>query len=103
MELRELVAEAAQSLARLDADRLEDMVLSCEELNRSFESGQKEISIPDPRGTQRDMAALAQVLEATRSNLAVINRLRDLHARRTEYVVASNQDIENSEVSDGIY
>jgi hypothetical protein len=103
MDLRELVAEATQSLARLDADRLEDMALSCEELNREFDSGQNQISISDACATQRDMTALAKVLEATRSNLAVMNRLKELHDRRAENAATRNSGIQKSEVSDGIH
>ena len=33
-ELKELVVEASRALARLDADRLEEMALSCQALNR---------------------------------------------------------------------
>jgi hypothetical protein len=35
-ELRELVVEASQALARLDSNRLEELALSCQALNRDF-------------------------------------------------------------------
>lgn len=99
--LRELVRDAAQSLARLDADRLEELALSCEELNRDLVPGRVEIPVRDPLGMERDMAALARVLEATRSNLAVMNRLRKLHARRTEYLAGGDAELKSAEVPDG--
>ena len=33
-EIREVIAEASQALARLDADRLEELALACQALNR---------------------------------------------------------------------
>jgi hypothetical protein len=35
-ELKELVVEASRALARLDADRLEELALSCQALNRDL-------------------------------------------------------------------
>lgn len=84
-ELRVLVAEAAESLAKLDAERLEEMVLSCEVLNRDLTAGGRSQLRIEAHAAVKEMAALAQVLQATRSNLAVMNRLRESHARRTEY------------------
>ncbi len=92
-KLKELVVEASQALARLDADRLEELALSCQALNRDLGDG--DLSLLD--GSARaalacevkeasgDMAVLDRVLEATRVNLEVMNRLRDLRAGRLEY------------------
>jgi hypothetical protein len=84
-ELKVLVAEAAQSLARLDVDRLEEMALSCQALNRGLTVERRLQLQVEARAAAKEMAALARVLQATRSNLAVMNRLRELGARRTEY------------------
>jgi hypothetical protein len=35
-KLKELVVEASRALARLDADRLEELALSCQALNREL-------------------------------------------------------------------
>lgn len=91
--LKQLVVEASQALARLDADRLEELALSCQALNRSL--GEGDLALLDEsahaalaceaREATGDLAVLGRVLEATRVNLEVMNRLRDLRAGRLEY------------------
>jgi aminopeptidase N len=87
-ELKRLVSEASQALARLDAERLEELALSCQALNR-------ELAHLNPEGRAAlarqaaeaagDMAVFARVLDATRANLNVMNRLRELHQGQLEY------------------
>jgi len=123
-ELRQLVMEASQALARLDAGRLEELALSCKALNRELArpplagvhsdlpaSGLPISDLPisdlpvsdlpvsdlpirdlrhaslarQAREAQADMAVFARVLDATRDNLHVLSRLRDLRAGRLEY------------------
>jgi hypothetical protein len=43
------------------------------------------------------------VLEATRTNVAVMNRLRELHARRAEYFVDHQARTSATEVLDGLH
>ncbi len=87
-ELRELVAEASRALARLDADRLEELALCCRALNRDRtpedSEGRRELA-RQAKETTGDMEVFAQVLEATRANLNVMNRLRELREGRLEY------------------
>jgi hypothetical protein len=86
--LKELVVEASRSLARLDADRLEELALSCQALNRDFASAnaeQRKALAVQSRESVGDMAVFARVLEATRANLNVMNRLRELRGSRLEY------------------
>jgi hypothetical protein len=93
LKMKELVAEASQALARLDADRLEELALSCQALNRDL--AQNELAHGDAAGraalaveckeAHGDMAVFARVLEATRANLNVMSRLRELRAGRLEY------------------
>ncbi len=85
-ELRELVVEASQALARLDADRLEELALSCQLLNRDLKSAGAADRGRLAREAAGDMAVYARVLEATRANLKVMHRLRELHAGRLEYL-----------------
>jgi len=88
-ELKELVKEASQALARLDADRLEELALSCQALNRELAPAGKPRRADLARQSREaagEMAVLSRVLEATRSNLNVMNRLRELRAGRFEYV-----------------
>jgi hypothetical protein len=102
--LRELVVEASRALTQLDADRLEELALSCQALTREWaqardrDLGQESSRDPSPmkeserqrlvreaRDAQRDMALFARVLDATRANVQVVERLRALRAGRLEY------------------
>jgi hypothetical protein len=83
--LKELLAEATRALAQLDADRLEELALCCQALNRDLESGGSAAWIDmarQAREARADLALFGRVLDATRSNLAVMRRLRDLRAGR---------------------
>ena len=87
-KLREIVVEASRALARLDATRLEELALSCQMLNRGLAETDCEargaLSV-ESKEAQGDMAVFARVLEATRANLVVMNRLRELREGRLEY------------------
>ena len=87
-KLKELVAEASRALAQLDADRLEELALCCQALNRDLaqmDGDARAALIPEAREAEGDMAVFARVLDATRANLNVMNRLRELRAGRLEY------------------
>jgi aminopeptidase N len=87
-ELKELVVEASRALARLDADRLEELALSCQALNRDLtpvSAEGRKVLARQAREAACDMATFARVLEATHANLNVMNRLRDLRTGRLEY------------------
>jgi hypothetical protein len=87
-ELRALVVEASLALARLDADRLEELALSCRALNRDLSgwSGQEQVAMArERRELTGEMAVFERVLEATRANLDVMSRLRRLHEEQWEY------------------
>jgi hypothetical protein len=86
--LKELVAEASQALAHLDAERLEELALSCQALNRDLVLGDQDSRnalAAESREAVGDMAVFARVLDATRANLHVMNRLRELREGRLEY------------------
>ena len=88
LDLKELVIEASRALAQLDASRLEELALSCQALNRVFaDSGVESRArlVGQARKASKDMEAFARILDATRGNLGVINRLRELRAGRLEY------------------
>ncbi len=71
-ELKELVIEASRALARLDADRLEELALSCQALNRDLPlpaSPERAALAVEARAAAGEMAAFARVIEATRANL----------------------------------
>ena len=86
-ELKQLVMEASRALALLDAGRLEELALSCQALNRDLgTSGRADRPrmARQAREAAAEMAVLGRVLEATRGNLEVMNRLRELRAGRLE-------------------
>jgi hypothetical protein len=87
-QMKDLVAEASRALARLDADRLEELALSCQALNRALPPASEEegrLLAAEARDATGEMAVFRRVLEATRANLNVMNRLRELRAGRLEY------------------
>lgn len=82
-ELKQIIAEASQALACLDADRLDELAGCCQALNRDLPSrNELERQAMEARA---DMAVLGHVLEATRANLNVMRRLRDLRMNMAEY------------------
>jgi hypothetical protein len=87
-ELKELVTEATHALARLDVARLEELALSCQALTqlptpRTIE--EREAFVRQARAARGEMAVFARVLEATRANLKVMERLRELRAGTAGY------------------
>jgi aminopeptidase N len=87
-KLKDLVVEASRSLALLDADRLEELALSCRTLNRRLApldaEARAELKL-EAAEAAGDMAVFGRVLEATRANLEVMRRLRRLRAGCLEY------------------
>src|SRR6202021_1865741 len=63
LEMKELVREASAALARLDAERLEELARCCQALNRDL---RKRSGVQGPRepGAQLGAALVAQVREA---------------------------------------
>ena len=102
-ELKELVIAASSALANLDVNRLEELALSCEALNRDMETfspgfspdERRELADQATRATA-DMAVFARVLDATRSNLKVMRRLGQLRAERLEYKLEYKEDLVTS-------
>ena len=87
-QLRALVTEATRALARLDVGRLQELALSCEALTRMPlpETRQQREEIGGQAAAARcDMAVFARVLEATRANVKVVERLRELRTGNLEY------------------
>lgn len=83
-----LVTEASRSLAQLDAERLEELALCCQALNRDMvraDGLRRRALATEAREATGDMAVFGRVLEVTRANLNVMNRIQELHAGRLEY------------------
>jgi hypothetical protein len=103
-KLKQLVVEASQALAQLDAGRLEELALSCQALNRDLPAASSEDRARLARQAQEaagEMAVFARVLEVTRANLNVMNRLRELRAGRLEYSEAQARGWSRGENSHG--
>jgi hypothetical protein len=86
--LKELVVEASRALAHLNAERLEELALSCEALTRTLgvSAGRDGAALADrAREAVGEMAVFARVLDATQANLNVMKRLRELRSGRSEY------------------
>lgn len=87
-DLRALVTEASEALAKLDAERLEELAQSCRLLNGKQEPGDGgagETMRFRAREAVAQMAVFGRVLEATRANLDVMNRLGEMRGGRLEY------------------
>lgn len=87
-QLQQLIAEASQALARLDATRLEELALSCRALtgmSNPKKAHERRFLTQQARDAQSDMAVFARVIEATRANLNVMDRLHALRAGSVEY------------------
>jgi len=90
--LKELVVEASRALARLDANRLEELALSCQALNRDLarmDGDARKALLSQAKAASGDMTVLARVLDATRSNLDVMHRLRERRLGQLEYRAGS--------------
>jgi len=104
-ELKELVCEASHALACLDTKRLEELAHSCQALNRELapmNSTAREDLARQAREATEEMAVFSRVMEATRANLNVMNRLRELRAGRLEYGEAQTQPWAGTESGNGI-
>lgn len=87
-ELKVMVAEASRALARLDSERLEELALTCHALNRNLAPSSvvaRTALATEAREATKEIAVLARILEATRSNADVLRRLRELRGSRLEY------------------
>ena len=103
-ELKSLVLEASKALSRLDADRLEGLALSCRALNcdlKPLTPEQRTLLTRQAREAAGDMATFARVLEATKANLGVMNRLREMRMARLESIHRQADGTADAETVDG--
>lgn len=96
-ELKQVVREASRALALLDANRLEELGCACRAL-RCDPMDATELR-RQARAAAGEMAVLARVLDATRANLQVMNRLKDLREGRNSYAEIDGGQI--AEAADG--
>jgi hypothetical protein len=86
--IKELVREASAALARLDAERLEELARCCKALNRDFEkrpAADRAALAAQAREAAGEFVVFTRVLEATRTNLEVMMRLHALQQEQLEY------------------
>ncbi len=90
-QLKAIVREASEALARLDAARLEELAHSCRLLNRSLpQLPRNEFSIQASQAA-REIVLLGRVLEATGANLHVMRRFHQLRAGEAGYAESAVQ------------
>jgi hypothetical protein len=87
LELRNIFAEATLALAHLDSDRLEQMRLSCAALVRDDATGGgvRTSVYSGCTDAWMEIAVLMRVLDATKANLDVMRRLREMCSAQLEY------------------
>jgi len=86
--LKEIVFEASRALARLDADRLEELALSCQALNRDYSAASlqdRSLLAAEARETNREMKVFSRILDMTQANLGVLDRSRERQSECLEY------------------
>ena len=79
VNLKEILSEASQALAQVDAQRLEAMALYCETL-----LVEPVRAATDHCEVTEELAIFERVLEATRANLRAMRRLRELRATHVD-------------------
>lgn len=103
--LRQIVQEASQALARLDPGRLEGLARECAVLQHDVQVAdalERAEMAREARLAVGDMAVFARVLEATRCNLEVMRRLRDLRQGSREYAIPGGRSELQVERAHGI-
>lgn len=87
-DVKDIVVDARRALARLDAERLEEIAMSCQALDHALSQEDVEGGCELQRAggaAKQEMAVLARVLEMTQANRNVLNRGREMRATRLEY------------------
>lgn len=83
-----ILTDAADALARLDAERLEQLASSCQGFFCSVEPADIAscVALKDiVRAASGEMGMLARLLEVTRINLDILSRLRTCRTNELEY------------------
>lgn len=99
--LKNIVIEASQALARLDAARLEELAISCRMLMDHLAA--RPVGHLDQEASEaaRQMVPLGRVLDATRANLRVLQHLQRLRAGVAGYAHGAGQRWTYTESSNG--
>jgi hypothetical protein len=103
-DLKAMVAEASRALALLNADRLEELAVSCRALSQDATGAEVEERIALARealDAEGDLAVFGRVLEATHANLKVMRRLQELRAGAPGYGPREVCALKDREPGDG--
>ncbi len=84
-ELRRTLVEASKALARLDADRLEELALCCVALIETEKLPEVQPAGPATGDAARELSVLNRMLDSTCANLRIMHGLRDGKAHQLEY------------------
>jgi hypothetical protein len=104
LRLKELIEEATQALSQLDAERLDELALSCQALNRGCSLDQPTecaMNAGEARQAIPAMHVFSRVLEATRTNLEFMNRLNKPGCGRLEYRTVAERKWESGWIGHG--
>jgi hypothetical protein len=99
--LKDIILEASRALALLDSNRLEELALSCQALNRCPFREDFAWQARQAREAQRDLAVFGRVLDATRANIAVLRASRKSREGRLEYCREEGSTSSQVETSNG--
>jgi hypothetical protein len=100
-DVKQTLQEACRSLALLDADRLEELALSCQALN--WRPIREDFAAHARVGSEarRDLAVLGCVLEATWANIGVMRQSHKSWESRLEYSPEDGSALSQPETSNG--
>ena len=101
VDLKQIIQEASCSLALLDADRLEELALSCQALNRRPIREDTVAQAKIDNEARRDLAVLGRVLESTWANIGVMRQSLKSRESRLEYSPEERTAQSQPETSNG--
>lgn len=99
--LKNMVMDASEALARLDAARLEELAISCRTLKDRLATRPAGDLAQEASEAACQMVPLGRVLDATRANLRVLQHLERLRAGVTGYAHGAGQRWTTTESSNG--
>ena len=94
MPLKALVIDASRALARLDTERLQELACCCNALIHGLQTEDLRFHSClawEAAQASKEMSVFARVLQGTRANLDVIERLHDARLGRLEYSAAPGE------------
>ncbi len=82
-EWKQMIQEACAALTQLDADRLEELALSCRALNQAPAPLRPDVS--QARAASAELSVLENILSATKANFEVLERMHRLREKPFAY------------------